>query len=271
MRSGHVTLRVELRERAVAGGAQGRGHPELVALLVRRVADPDGDGPAAHRRGGHLTFGPRELLRVADAAQVLGWRHDRAHGDRPGPRPTTDLVDPAHHLVAGVPEPSLEPQGRERRSGRRSAGTVRTLPTGRRTRRWTRIVGRCPSPSVSAACTRSASGRPTSTGRWPFYQDVLGLTFIAKFDPPGLAFFDFGNTRLLLENGAQSSILYLAVEDIDAAYATLQARGVEFDGRAPPRVPRRRRSVRHGRRGRVDGVLPRSRRQHARAARTPRS
>jgi len=63
-----------------------------------------------------------------------------------------------------------------------------------------------------------------------FYQDVLGLTFIAKFDPPGLAFFDLGNVRLLLEHSAPSSILYLNVEDIDAAYATLQARGVEFVG-----------------------------------------
>jgi methylmalonyl-CoA/ethylmalonyl-CoA epimerase len=62
-----------------------------------------------------------------------------------------------------------------------------------------------------------------------FYQDVLGLTFVAKFDPPGLAFFDLGNTRLLLEDGAQSSILYLSVDDIDAAYATLRARGVTFE------------------------------------------
>jgi methylmalonyl-CoA/ethylmalonyl-CoA epimerase len=63
-----------------------------------------------------------------------------------------------------------------------------------------------------------------------FYQDVLGLTFIARFDPPGLAFFDLGNTRLLLEHAAPSSILYLAVDDIDAAHKTLIARGVEFEG-----------------------------------------
>jgi methylmalonyl-CoA/ethylmalonyl-CoA epimerase len=63
-----------------------------------------------------------------------------------------------------------------------------------------------------------------------FYQDVLGLTFVAKFDPPGLAFFDLGNTRLLLENGTHSSILYLAVDDIEYAHRTLLARGVEFDG-----------------------------------------
>ena len=62
-----------------------------------------------------------------------------------------------------------------------------------------------------------------------FYQDVLGLVFIAKFDPPGLAFFDLGNTRLLLEGGAHSSVLYFAVDDIDEAHRTLLARGVDFD------------------------------------------
>ena len=63
-----------------------------------------------------------------------------------------------------------------------------------------------------------------------FYQDVLGLTFIAQFDPPGLAFFDLGNTRLLLEGAAPSSVLYLSVDGVDAAYDTLRARGVEFLG-----------------------------------------
>jgi methylmalonyl-CoA/ethylmalonyl-CoA epimerase len=62
-----------------------------------------------------------------------------------------------------------------------------------------------------------------------FYRDVLGLPFVAKFDPPGLAFFDLGNTRLLLEAGGHSAVLYFAVPDIDAAYATLLERGVTFD------------------------------------------
>jgi methylmalonyl-CoA/ethylmalonyl-CoA epimerase len=62
-----------------------------------------------------------------------------------------------------------------------------------------------------------------------FYRDVLELRFIARFDPPGLALFDLGGTRLLLESGAPSAILYLRVADIDAAFAALQARGVGFD------------------------------------------
>ena len=36
-----------------------------------------------------------------------------------------------------------------------------------------------------------------------FYRDVIGLDFIARFDPPGLAFFDIAGTRLLLEAGAR--------------------------------------------------------------------
>jgi methylmalonyl-CoA/ethylmalonyl-CoA epimerase len=67
-----------------------------------------------------------------------------------------------------------------------------------------------------------------------FYRDVLGLRFIARFDPPGLAFFDLGTTRLLLEHGASSATLYLGVPDIDAAYESLLARDVTFDG--PPHL-----------------------------------
>ena len=80
-----------------------------------------------------------------------------------------------------------------------------------------------------------------------FYQDVLGLTFIARFDPPGLAFFELGNTRLLLESGAPSSVLYLAIDDIDAGYETLLARGVDFTG--PPHLVHRDDAGQFGRAG----------------------
>ena len=36
-----------------------------------------------------------------------------------------------------------------------------------------------------------------------FYRDALGVPLIARFDPPGLAFFDLGNTRLLLNRGSR--------------------------------------------------------------------
>ena len=62
-----------------------------------------------------------------------------------------------------------------------------------------------------------------------FYRDVVGLRFIAKFDPPGLAFFDLHNARLLLEVNAPSALLYLLVDDIAATRADLANRGVEFE------------------------------------------
>ena len=70
-----------------------------------------------------------------------------------------------------------------------------------------------------------------------FYRGTLGLTLIARFDPPGLAFFDLGNTRLLLENGAPSVALYLEVDDIDVSYRSLLAAGVLFVGE-PHRIHR---------------------------------
>ena len=61
-----------------------------------------------------------------------------------------------------------------------------------------------------------------------FYRDTLGLPLIARFDPPGLAFFDLGNTRLLLEGSAASVVVYFEVDDIDASHRSLQSAGVEF-------------------------------------------
>ena len=61
-----------------------------------------------------------------------------------------------------------------------------------------------------------------------FYRDVLGYALLATFDPPGLAFFDLGNVRLLLEHGAASAALYLGVPDVHAARGSLLAKGVEF-------------------------------------------
>jgi methylmalonyl-CoA/ethylmalonyl-CoA epimerase len=67
-----------------------------------------------------------------------------------------------------------------------------------------------------------------------FYRDVLGLKLLARFDPPGLAFFDLGPTRLLLEAGAPSTILYLDVEEVAAATEELRAKGVTIE--AEPHV-----------------------------------
>jgi methylmalonyl-CoA/ethylmalonyl-CoA epimerase len=67
-----------------------------------------------------------------------------------------------------------------------------------------------------------------------FYQDILGLKLLFKA-PPGLAFFDCGGVRLILDHPEKpefdhdSSILYFAVPDIQASYANLKAQSVKFE------------------------------------------
>ena len=65
-----------------------------------------------------------------------------------------------------------------------------------------------------------------------FYRETLGLPFIAIFDPPGLAFFDCGGTRLMLssEGEQNNSTLYFQVDDVQAAYTSLKAAGVDMEG-----------------------------------------
>jgi methylmalonyl-CoA/ethylmalonyl-CoA epimerase len=68
-----------------------------------------------------------------------------------------------------------------------------------------------------------------------FYRDRLGLTFLFQA-PPGLAFFQCGSIRLLVEVPQEEefqhpgSPLYFVVDDIDAAYAELKQRSVAFRG-----------------------------------------
>src|SRR3954451_13427277 len=59
-----------------------------------------------------------------------------------------------------------------------------------------------------------------------FYTDLLGAPPVARFDPPGLVFFDLDGVRLLLEVGAPSALLYLRVDDVHAAVERLRTRGV---------------------------------------------
>jgi methylmalonyl-CoA/ethylmalonyl-CoA epimerase len=67
-----------------------------------------------------------------------------------------------------------------------------------------------------------------------FYQDVLGLKLLFKA-PPGLAFFDCGGVRLMIDRPEKpefdhpSSILYFAVPDIQAAQAQMKLSGVRFE------------------------------------------
>jgi catechol 2,3-dioxygenase-like lactoylglutathione lyase family enzyme len=67
-----------------------------------------------------------------------------------------------------------------------------------------------------------------------FYGGKLGLGLIGRF-PPGLAFFDCGDVRLMvsaLSGGAPSgnSVMYFSVPDIRRGHEELKSRGVEFSG-----------------------------------------
>lgn len=67
-----------------------------------------------------------------------------------------------------------------------------------------------------------------------FYQDVLGLKLLFKA-PPGLAFFECGGVRLMLDRAEKpefdhlSSVLYFSVPDIQGAYGKLKQSGVHFE------------------------------------------
>jgi methylmalonyl-CoA/ethylmalonyl-CoA epimerase len=67
-----------------------------------------------------------------------------------------------------------------------------------------------------------------------FYENVLGLKLLFKA-PPGLAFFDCGGVRLMLDRPEKpefdhaSSILYFTVPDIQAAHARMKAMDVKFE------------------------------------------
>lgn len=59
-----------------------------------------------------------------------------------------------------------------------------------------------------------------------FYTKLTGAPPIAVFDPPGLAFFGLGDSRLLIERGAPSALVYLRVDDVRATVEQLRAEGV---------------------------------------------
>jgi catechol 2,3-dioxygenase-like lactoylglutathione lyase family enzyme len=81
-----------------------------------------------------------------------------------------------------------------------------------------------------------------------FYRDVVGLKFIARFDPPGLAFFSLGGgTRLMLSAGSSSATLYFLVDDVKTAYADYHKRGINF--LQPPAMIHRDEAGQFGKRG----------------------
>lgn len=67
-----------------------------------------------------------------------------------------------------------------------------------------------------------------------FYENTLGLKLLFRA-APGLAFFDCGGVRLMLDRAEKpefdhlSSILYFSVPDIQSAHARLKNAGVKFE------------------------------------------
>lgn len=74
-----------------------------------------------------------------------------------------------------------------------------------------------------------------------FYRDILGARHLATFDPPGIAFFDIGGVRLMLdaigEAQGHGAPMYFRVPDVQAACAALEARGVTIES-APHMINR---------------------------------
>jgi len=62
-----------------------------------------------------------------------------------------------------------------------------------------------------------------------FYEELLGAQFLAEFNPPGLLFFKFGETRLLLDQNGKPGLVYFRVEDIENKVALLKELGVQFE------------------------------------------
>jgi methylmalonyl-CoA/ethylmalonyl-CoA epimerase len=68
-----------------------------------------------------------------------------------------------------------------------------------------------------------------------FYRDALGMRFLFQA-PPGLAFFDCGGVRVMLdgparESAGKASVVYYRVDDLSAAFETLASRGVVFEAK----------------------------------------
>ncbi len=59
-----------------------------------------------------------------------------------------------------------------------------------------------------------------------FYAMLLGTSPIARFDPPGLLFFELDGVRLLLDESAPPALIYLAVPHVRNRIAELNAVGV---------------------------------------------
>jgi len=80
--------------------------------------------------------------------------------------------------------------------------------------------------------TGGGAGDRPGPGR-DVYARLLGTPATARFDPPGLLFFDLDGTRLLLDAKAPPSLVYLEVPDVREAVENLRG---EVDVESEPHV-----------------------------------
>ena len=66
-----------------------------------------------------------------------------------------------------------------------------------------------------------------------FYTVLLETPPVARFDPPGLLFFDLDGVRLLLDRNAPTSLVYLWVDNV---HRTLERMAGMVDVVSPPHV-----------------------------------
>lgn len=66
-----------------------------------------------------------------------------------------------------------------------------------------------------------------------FYTMLLARPPLARFDGPGLVFFDLGGVRLLLDRAAPSALIYLRVDNV---HETLERLDGLVDLVSPPHV-----------------------------------
>ena len=62
-----------------------------------------------------------------------------------------------------------------------------------------------------------------------FYTELFGFGPAARYDPPGLLFFDLDGVRLLLDRAAPSALHYYPVADIAATVERLRGGGVAVE------------------------------------------
>ena len=61
-----------------------------------------------------------------------------------------------------------------------------------------------------------------------FYSRLLDAEPSGRFDPPGLLFFDLDGTRLLLDRGAPTALIYLDVGDVRSLLDEFRTRGTRI-------------------------------------------